>query len=299
MHSADDNRYLEEKERELLRGCPKCFGKNAACSCFGEYRAEMIKVTGSVPRKYRSASLDIFSDREVRGTILAVEDYICKLSKHAKEGTGLFLWGAGHYGKTHVACVVLNAVARSAASMDPNVMPSSHDPLLFINTHDLFNRLTFRGEQFGEDNKAAFLKRLETVKFLCIDDISYLYKKQVRDITYAESMLMGIFRNRANNLLPTIVTSECSMQQLKDENILIGAHVVNTLREHLISLKFPDHHAPGYDDKLGGENATKKVTRAAVPQAPKTHAAAAKTRRFADRRPSQDNGSDKGGAGKA
>lgn len=251
VRSQSDNVYLARKERELLQACPKCRGRDLSCECFRLFRAEMMKVEGGIPEKYRTATLDIFTEPEMQCVVHAVTDYICNIEQHARAGTGLFMWGKGHYGKTYVACAVLNAVASAADIIDPNVMPSAYEPIMFINTHDLFTAIVTRSEtNEAVLARAALMKKLETVKFLCIDDITFMYKKPTKDISYAESMLMGIFRNRTNSLLPTIVTSKLSMQAVKDENVVIGSHLVSAAKEHLIAIEFP-----GYDAVVGVNNA--------------------------------------------
>lgn len=212
--------YLKRKKHELIDKCPKCSGTNLKCSCYAKYDIEVRKVRSNIPLAYRDASLSYLRRRLRVDTSRALKDYIQHISNYKKIGKGLYLYGPSESAKTYCGCAILNKAIATGFSA-------------------FFISLTDCVDEIMKNSNSFFIEILKSVSFLLIDDIGYSYRpsKNAEAIAYIDSILDKIIRFRKNNLLPLILTSHKTVEEMAESNIS-GIRVASFINSNMITMRF-------------------------------------------------------------
>lgn len=152
-----------------------------------------------VPERYR----ELDWDRVVAGemTLEALSKYRAKLKKAWDKGLGLYIWGPNGSGKTAVGCLLLSEFR------------SHGQPALFIRANRMFAS-AFKDERLSDD-KPSLWRHVHEVPVLLIDD----FGKNYRDMKgYSDLQFEGLLRDRYDNRLVTLITSNITPDRIRDED---------------------------------------------------------------------------------
>jgi len=153
----------------------------------------------NIPKRFAGVSVNAYEPRteEQRAAKQQAVDYVVGLAENLKAGVGLTLWGPPGSGKTHLVVAVLMAALERKLSG------------YFVTEDGVFDR--FR-ENWGEPaEEVKFLRLLQTVRFLVIDDMG------IRKPTdYVSDRYEAIINTRYAEGLPTIVTTNRDPAQLAE-----------------------------------------------------------------------------------
>jgi DNA replication protein DnaC len=209
-----DQQYLLKKKTAFISNCIKCKGLNLSCDCYPQYFLEVAKVNAGIPIKYREFTLAKINFPESQEVVKKVATYIQALPDHRDHGLGMYLWGNTGNAKTAMSCVILIEALKKGYSA------------YFT---DLIKCMSFITAGWTDDEvKADFTKRILNSQFLVIDDVGKEYKSRTG---FTEAHFDMIFRERANNLLPTILTSNLSPTNIATD---YGKRLLSIFYEHLL-----------------------------------------------------------------
>ena len=202
-------------------------GKNPWCSA--KYRLDYALKLSKVPRNYINANLYNFikdsDNKEIYNSLKAVVDDIVSV---VDKGTNFFFFGATPgTGKTFCAFVLLNHFIYKTCTTDRF---DFENPLgMYVVHADLMDDLRYRRDS---DELQRTLKIVNEVPLLIMDDLgSGTSSPFSRDQTYL------IMNNRINNGLSTIYTSNLTVAELRNPEVL-GARNVSRLIVNAIGIEF-------------------------------------------------------------
>ncbi len=133
---------------------------------------------------------------------------------------GIYLYGLAGSGKTHIAAAVANALLLKAR---PRFVTS---PELLLQIKKTY------GNAHGDDE---YIDRLSYAKLLIIDDIG-----SEKPTEWVQETLFVIIDRRYTHYLPTIITSNFSLDQLKDR---LGYRIASRIAEmtEVVELRATDY----------------------------------------------------------
>lgn len=228
--SLDNVDYLTYEKSILIDKCPKCHGLDFTCECYRLYDIEVRKVRANIPLKYRKASLADLRAKEATAPKELLNAYISKMSANRKNGRGLYLWGSSGTAKTYSGCAVLIKALEAGYSAYFTTLDSVIDGILR-----------------NKNTSQAFVNLLQTVSFLMIDDVGYVYRPAKDEVAYVDSLLDRIIRQRCNDLRPLLLTSHKSLNDLEETNSS-GYRIASIVKEHMRRVQFT---GPDYRAKMG------------------------------------------------
>jgi DNA replication protein DnaC len=147
--------------------------------------------------KWHGRTLDDF-----KGDPIALENVRKYLSNHKKatlEGVGLFLWGSWGSGKT----MLMNALMQELHKMKY--------PVKVITLATLITQ--FSQGWYDSEERDKFLRGIQQVKFLAIDDLGKEYKGAS---DFGLRVFDNLLRFRSQMNLPTIFTANIEPKEIKD-----------------------------------------------------------------------------------
>ncbi len=157
----------------------------------------------------------IAPDRE---TIESVRKYIDRLDELYVKSVGLYLYGGFGVGKTGLLVEVLKqAIKKYSVS--------------FLFFPDLIHTLSAFDSVSGEE-RARVEDLLTTSDFLLLDDIGREYRKE--GSSWVGANIDQYFRKRVNNGLPTLMTSNFSLDKARE---FYGESILSVFRGSLIPIK--------------------------------------------------------------
>lgn len=225
MFQKMDEILLRELKAKVDK-CPKCSGTNLACTCYQEYYHGLAKIRANIPVKYRDFTLSHIDHPESQKLVKRVTKYMENLQKHRKKGIGLYLYGNPGTAKTVLGCIVLmNALRRKYTCYFTNA--------------DHYLELSVTRKDDAEARE--IVKQLSNTDFLLIDDLGREYRDKGG---FVESHLDELLRNRADNLLPTLITTNKKQDDLAQNN----SRLLSLFHEHFITIPFT---TKDYRKKIG------------------------------------------------
>lgn len=139
----------------------------------------------------------------------AMRNYVYNFSKMLKDGKGLLLYGTVGTGKTYAACEVANALIDKGY------------PVLVTNFARLTNTLqgTYEGKQ-------EYIDSLNRFALLVIDDLGAERKSE-----FMQEMVYNIIDSRYRAALPLIVTTNLTIQEIKEPDVISNLRIYDRLLE--------------------------------------------------------------------
>jgi len=210
--------------------CAECGGRGFvddpagpyACSCLTSYRGAWTDDDARIPIKYRTRSFESFKvfssvHESARGQVQA---YVERLKRDIvqNERNGLLLTGRAGSGKTHLAVAALRGLIAGGRSG------------LMWNVNDLFRALreaVSRGE--GESDLVDDVRESPV---LLLDDLC-----AEKSTEYVQDRLYAIINGRYEQLLPTIVTTNETLDGLREA---LGRRLASRLWEMCQHIQMPE-----------------------------------------------------------
>ncbi|SES82086.1 ATP-binding protein [Anaerobranca gottschalkii] len=168
------------------------------------------------------------NDRKNAETVYKViQNYLNKLVTYIKKGQafqeGIFIHGQTGSGKTHL----LGCIA--------NFLIEQQIDVLYVVYADLLDKIRETYNEEATETESAILRRVTSVSVLLIDDLG-----MEKNSEFAQKYLAQIIDHRYRNMLPTIITSNFTLTELKErsKNDMYGERVIWRLVEisHLFQL---------------------------------------------------------------
>lgn len=144
-----------------------------------------------------------------------VQKYLANLMENlktvGKSPEGLFIHGETGSGKTHLLGCMANKL------IENNV------DLLYMVYADLLDRIRETYNDSKAETESSILRRINNVPVLLIDDLG-----MEKNSEFAQKYLGQIIDHRYRNMLPTIITSNFTLSELKDrsKNDMYGERVI-------------------------------------------------------------------------
>lgn len=212
------------RKKEIKSKCPKC--KGIGCShCDSLFRFELEMAKANIPRKFWHWNIEDFTNEPIKEKIVF---YCNNLKKALDKGTGYLLQGSYGLGKTWMACEILKAAIKQKYTAR------------FTTLADTITLLT---KGWYDDQKSEeFCQNVLEVDFLVLDDIGKEYKSEKKNIV--DPVFDSLFRARANDCLPTIITSNKVHSVQTEDDIrdtmeqTYGGSLLSLFHEHLIKVIF-------------------------------------------------------------
>ena len=201
-------------------------------------KIELTKVQSLLGKRYANATFEtaeICEDNKKAYQV--VKSYAEKYKTMLEKGYGFYVYGENGCGKTHlIACLC-------------NYLTEKGQKCIFTNFTNIANdiRKTYNTNEITEN----VIEKYSRVPFLFLDDFGKEgYKKTNGDAGWIDEQLFTILNNRYNNMLPTIFSSNYSLEELTtrlsyDIAITDRAYEMATRQIHL---KAKNRRRPDKDD---------------------------------------------------
>lgn len=128
-----------------------------------------------------------------------------------KDNIGILFYGGVGTGKSFLACCIANALIEKLV------------PVSVTNFPRLLNKL--QGLGFGEERQ-EFIDKLQRYKLLVIDDLGV-----ERDTSYSTEQVYNVIDTRSRSGMPLIVTTNLSMEDLKNPPSLAHSRIYDRVLE--------------------------------------------------------------------
>ena len=148
--------------------------------------------------------------------IAIAKQYVQHWEEFQASSTGLILWGNVGTGKSYIAGCIANAL------LDKGV------PVLMTNFARLLNKLT---DMYSSDRN-AYIDSFKRYPLLIIDDLG-----MERDSEFAREQVFSVIDSRYRSQLPMIVTTNLSLEELKDTTDLSKARIYDRVMERCLPIK--------------------------------------------------------------
>ena len=235
LENQEGNDYIDE---EGLLVCGKCgakkqrdvqfpgeerlFRMNILCKCEEEaerateerrqfiQRIETLRRDGITDMAYLQCTFDKDDNRNPKVSEIC-RRYVESWDEMFKENIGILFYGGVGTGKSFMACCIANALIEKLVTVSVTNFPR------------LLNKLQSLG--FSEDRQ-QFIDRLQRYKLLIIDDLGV-----ERDTSYSVEQVFNVVDTRLRSGMPMIVTTNLSMEDLKDPPSLAHSRVYDRVLE--------------------------------------------------------------------
>ncbi|KAF1086161.1 DNA replication protein DnaC [Sporotomaculum syntrophicum] len=191
----------------------------APCSCQADRRRERLFKNSKITPGFKSKTFDNFCSQNrpvvIKKMLQSAWHYAANF-KLLQENNWLVLLGEPGCGKTHLSCAVANQLLEKGISV-----------LYFPHVQGM-NELkdTLRA---GEESLEARLWDMRKVHLLVWDD---LFKARREPTPWTVEIVFDILNYRYLNMLPTIISSELTPQNLLSIDAAIGSRIMERGRGH-------------------------------------------------------------------
>ena len=148
--------------------------------------------------------------------IAIAKQYVQHWEEFLASSTGLLLWGNVGTGKSYIAGCIANAL------LDKGV------PVIMTNFARLLNKLT---DMYSGDRN-AYIDSFKKYPLMIIDDLG-----MERDSEFAREQVFSVIDSRYRSQLPMIVTTNLSLEELKDTTDLSRARIYGRVLEHCLPIR--------------------------------------------------------------
>lgn len=147
------------------------------------------------------------------------KNYVRNWEEFRSKSMGLLLWGYVGTGKSYIAGCIANAL------LDKGV------PVMMTNFARLLNRLT---DMYSGDRN-AYIDSFNSYPLLIIDDLGV-----ERNSEFAREQVFNIIDSRYRSQLPLIVTTNLTLNELKDPEDLARARIYDRVMERCVPIRVND-----------------------------------------------------------
>lgn len=155
--------------------------------------------------------------REIKGSITLALNMQKTLKRIKEEGLGLLITGSVGNGKSYLSFAIANSLLKKGV------------PVVCISINGLLERIRETYNSWGREGEYEILKSIEAADLLVIDDLG-----TEQGTEWSLSKIYTILDSRYRKKLPTIVTSNYSLGQLKER---YGERIVDRLIEMCINIE--------------------------------------------------------------
>ena len=148
--------------------------------------------------------------------IAMAKQYVQHWDEFQNSSTGLLLWGDVGTGKSFIAGCIANAL------LDKGV------PVLMTNFARLLNKLT---DMYSGDRN-AYIDSFKKYPLMIIDDLG-----MERNSEFAREQIFSVIDSRYRSQLPMIVTTNLSLDELKDTTDLSKARIYDRVLERCLPIR--------------------------------------------------------------
>ena len=148
--------------------------------------------------------------------IAMAKRYVQHWEEFKKDSTGLLLWGNVGTGKSFIAGCIANAL------LDKGV------PVIMTNFARLLNKLT---DMYAGDRN-AYIDSFNRYHLMIIDDLGI-----ERNSEFAREQVFSVIDSRYRSQLPMIVTTNLSLEELKDTTDLSKARIYDRVLERCLPIR--------------------------------------------------------------
>lgn len=194
-------------------------------------RIKQLRVNGIQDKSLRDAT---FANAKPMPMIERARRYVDKWPEMKADNIGLLLWGNTGNGKTYAAACIANAL------IDKGV------PVLITSFGRILSAIT---GLFAEE-RVAYMDSLQEFPLLILDDLGAERQSQ-----FALETVYSVIDNRYKAKLPLIVTTNCTMQELKNAANMDYQRIYDRVLEMCVPLHFTG-------ESLRKETAAAKMERA-------------------------------------
>lgn len=262
LHSEESER-LESMYPGLpksLDHCPTCYGKKTFrwyadygndntiveydCPCADQFILFKYFLNAGIGKQGQvSMMADAIGVK--RTSLELINDYVENAHYYLNRGMGLLLHGEVGTGKTFLSTLLMKQLL-ALSGVDG----------YFTNFNQMLDN--FASGWTNDKNRLWFDKRVKNAALLVVDDIG---KEHIGRNAMATSMVDTIFRTRTQNLLPTIVTTNLSLNDFKTS---YSSGVMDLLTETSITHEFAGISWRKNQGERNREEARLKLTRPIV-----------------------------------
>ena len=148
--------------------------------------------------------------------IAMAKQYVQHWEEFLASSTGLLLWGDVGTGKSFIAGCIANAL------LDKGV------PVIITNFARLLNKLT---DMYSGDRN-AYIDSFKKYPLMIIDDLG-----MERDSEFAREQVFSVIDSRYRSQLPIIVTTNLSLEELKDTTDLPKTRIYDRVMERCLPIR--------------------------------------------------------------
>lgn len=188
-------------------GCP---------TCSQEFDIYKLMAEARVPIKFWPASIADVKNAKTKRNLQA---YIGNLAEVRHEGIGIYFAGGNGVGKSMAACIIANEALRQGYTAYVTYMSQVIS--------------MFCAQMYDDGEKRAlFQQAILEVDFLILDDIDKKYNP--KNSGFLDSLYDMVFRQRCNNNLPVILTSNVKKDELyARQNNIYAKSLLSLFDEHV------------------------------------------------------------------
>lgn len=221
MLTQADTNYLENYKKEHVYTCKKCKGLDYRCDCWNNYRFEFKKIKAHIPIKFRSFDLSQITHPQVQNAKAKIEEYIKLGLVNPLAAKNLYIHGTKGTSKSVSGCIILMEMIKKG-----------YKGMYFDSFLNCSNYIV---DSWYEKNKEPLIDIFDVISsydFVVIDEVGDGWNTSNPSI---ENTLKKIFRERSNNMLPTIFISNHNKKSIKDP---LESHIISLFSEAMSVVEF-------------------------------------------------------------
>lgn len=177
-----------------------------------------MEIFTNIPRRFAVAN---FKDIPENQEKIVLRKWLNSPAPREQEGIGLLLTGVNDSGKTYTACAILNELSREKQSNSIKFLYIEDLKGISAGDHDLKKRI-------------GTLEQIKNIRYLCVDEVGKGFTNEKR---FLESEFSYLIRYRVHNLLPTILTSNESLQNLRE---MFGKSLFQLIAESFLVVEYTE-----------------------------------------------------------
>lgn len=168
---------------------------------------EHKKAQSLLGKRYKDATFETaVIDENNEKAIEVIKSYAIKCDEMLDKGYGMYIYGKNGCGKTYLtACLC-------------NYLTERNKKCIFTNFSSIFNEMKTTYSRQVDDTQESVIDKYSKVPFLIIDDFGKeMRKREGESLGWADEQMFIILNNRYNNMLPTIFTSNYSLDDATND----------------------------------------------------------------------------------